>query len=174
MKLNLGCSTDVKGEGFVNVDKHPGPGVDVVADLSLRWPWEDNSIDVIYAKDVFEHIDNAEFPGNKGKIWVLNEAHRVLKHRGWLEFFVPCVMLSDGRVNPGAFCDPTHVSFWTEDDRYYFCTEWNDPITGERGRLGPAYGVTALFDLDHWTARDYGEGRERRSKLHALLSAVKR
>jgi len=102
----------------------------------------------------------------------MNEAWRVLKPGGILDLAVPCVALADGSVNPGAFADPTHVSFWTLDDRYYFCEPWNNPA-GERGRLGPAYGITALFRQKHWGLHEYGSDKERRSKVHAILEAVK-
>jgi SAM-dependent methyltransferase len=160
LKLNLGCSDDHK-PGHVNVDI--APPADVIADLRDRWPWDDSVVDAIYAHDVFEH---------QGKIHPMNEAWRVLKPGGVLDLAVPCVMLSDGRINPGAFADPTHCSFWTLDDRYYFCEEWNNP-RDERGRLGPAYGIKAVFRIHVWKLIEYGEGAERRSKIVAILEAVK-
>lgn len=171
MKLNLGCSDDLK-PGFVNVDRFPP--ADLIVDLNRPWPWEISSIERILAHDVFEHLEWSEagFAGNRGKIFAMNMAWQVLKPGGLLDLAVPCVQLSDGSVNPGAFADPTHVSFWTEDDRYYFCEPWNTP-TGERGRLGPAYGIYALFRPIRWEVQDYGEGKERRSKIFALLEAVK-
>ena len=175
LKLNLGCSDDHKLD-YVNVDC--APPADQVVDLVERWPWTESSVDEIYAKDVFEHIEGRRnfhtpyYRGNRGKIWVMNESHRVLKPGGILEFLVPAVHLKDGRVNLGAFTDPTHVSFWTQDDKYYFCTEWNNP-QGERGRLSDAYGITALFDIKLWELQEYGASHERRSKLHGVLIAVK-
>jgi predicted SAM-dependent methyltransferase len=161
VKLNLGCNDDHKA-GYVNVDC--APPADQIADLAKAWPWEDSSVEEIVASDVFEHLES--------KICTMNEAWRVLKPRGVLILAVPCVMLSDGRVNPGAFADPTHRSFWTMDDRYYFCEEWNNP-RGERGRLGPAYGIQALFREVKWELKEYGTGAERRSKVMAILEAVK-
>lgn len=160
MQLNLGCSDDHKA-GYLNVDQ--APPADVVTDLREAWPWPDSSVSVIIAHDVFEHLP---------KIHAMNEAHRVLKAGCILDLAVPCVMLADGRVNPGAFADPTHVAFWTMDDRYYYCVEWNNP-QGERGRLGPAYGITALFKLRKWQLVEYGDGCDRRSKIFARLEAVK-
>lgn len=199
MKLNLGCSDDFKS-GYLNVDSYPDPkytyGVTnlsvqyLQADLNQPWPWEDSSIDEIYAHDVFEHLRCGFDPECAPKIWVMNEAHRVLKPGGLLDMTVPCVMLSDGRVNPGAFADPTHVSYWTWDDAFYFGEQFNTPEF-ERGRLGPAYGITALFRFppfvrhpkDGWGCRyrhtlgwnliETGSGQERRSKIVARLGAVK-
>jgi predicted SAM-dependent methyltransferase len=173
LRLNLGCSDDLKA-GYANVDQ--AAPADQIVNLTYAWPWEDSVVDEIYAKDVFEHIEGEFFAdkyrGNRGKIWVMNESHRVLKPGGILEFLVPAVHLKDGRVNLGAFTDPMHVSFWTQDDKYYFCTEWNNQ-QGERGRLGDAYGITALFDIEFWQLEEYGAPHERRSKLHARLRAVK-
>lgn len=169
MKLHLGCSDDFR-PGFINVDQ--SEPADQIVDLCEPWPWGDGIVDYILAHDVAEHIDNLRYRGNKGKIWFLNEAHRVLKAGGTLDIWVPTVSLSDGTINPGAFADPTHVSFWTNDDKYYFCEEWNN-LQGERGRLGPAYGITALFKIRSWQVSDYGNPGERRSKLRAMLEAVK-
>jgi len=161
MRLNLGCSDDLRS-GFVNVDI--APPADVLTDLNQPWPWEDSTIESIIANDVLEHLHS--------KIWAMNEAHRVLQPGGAITFMVPCVHLLDGRVNPGAFCDPTHHSFWTLDDQYYWATKWNNP-QGERGRLGPAYGITGLFEIERWELFDYGSGNERRSKLIGKWVAVK-
>ena len=99
------------------------------------------------------------------------EAGAVLRPGGKLDLAVPAVALADGRVNPGAFADPTHVSWWSLDTRYYFGEEWNHP-RGERGRLGPAYGIAALF-RGEWRMIEYGAGPEKRSKILAILEAVK-
>ena len=161
MRLNLGACDDERA-GYLSVDI--APPADVVCDLRERWPWGDSTVEAIYAHDVFEHLPS--------KIHSMNEAWRVMKPGALLDLAVPCVYLSDGRINPGAFCDPTHVSFWTLDERYYFCEEWNHKF-GERGRLGPRYGITALFRPLKWELMEYGIGAERRSKVAAILEAVK-
>lgn len=160
LKLNLGCSDDHR-PGYLNVDQ--AQPADFLCDLGAAWPWPDSSVDEIYAHDVFEHLP---------KIHTMNEAWRVLRPGGILDLVVPCVMLASGCVNPGAFADPTHVSFWTADDRYYFCERWNNP-EGERGRLGPSYGIRALFRDLRWELAEYGLPAERRSKIVAWLEAVK-
>ncbi len=160
-------------------------------DLNFPWPWADSSADAILANDVFEHILDCQHVPDMacawckswnpsepirsfyGQIHCLNEAWRVLKPGGVLDFKVPSFCLADGKsFNPGAVCDPTHRTFWHEDFRYYFCEEWNHP-RGERGRLGPGMGIVALFRPHTVRTIDYGEGREKRSKLVAVLEAIK-
>ena len=55
VKLHLGCNQHPK-PGYLNVDIEKFPGVDVVADLEKRWPWEDGSVDEIYTADLPEHL----------------------------------------------------------------------------------------------------------------------
>lgn len=123
MRINLGCS-DRHLPGYVNVDiVQPA---DVIADLSSRWPWEDDSIDEIVAHDIIEHLPY--------KISTMNEAWRVLKPGGLFDVLVPT---TDGR---GAWQDPDHRSFWNRNSFFYY--------TGgdaHRERFGKAYGIVARF-----------------------------
>ena len=97
LALDLGSAHNKPGEQWHGVDMEEGPGVDTVADLSERWPFEDNSVGVIRAVDFVEHM-----PAGK-EIHFFNEAWRVLAHGGMLLIEVPS---TDGR---GAFQDPTHT-----------------------------------------------------------------
>ncbi len=128
--LNLGCS-DAHSKGWTNVDLcEPA---DVIADLSEPWPWGTSSVVAIRAWDIAEHLPS--------KLHTMNEAHRVLVPGGILDLRVPT---TDGR---GAFQDPTHRSFWTPNDRFYFCEEF-----AEWRRFRKSYGITAHFrvkDMDN-------------------------
>jgi len=156
-----------------------------------KWPWKDSSVDEIVAHDVFEHIQNEDYKGSAGIIYCLNEAHRILKPGGILDLKVPCIDFDEGgrmRGSMGVFCDPTHCQVWTADTRYYFEDYWNNP-RGERGRLGPGMGITAVFktvggesfglkNVDgkiepNWTPVYYAKGHPERSKLILKLKAVK-
>jgi SAM-dependent methyltransferase len=125
MKLNLG-SADRFLPGYTNVDLYQYGNVDVVTDLSQRWPWEDSVADEILAHDIIEHLPD--------KIHTMNEAHRVLRRGGLFDIVVPT---TDGR---GAFQDPTHVSFWNRNSFFYFCLG-----VPEFERFAVAYGITAKF-----------------------------
>jgi SAM-dependent methyltransferase len=93
--LNLGCGTDIRA-GYVNLDRAPLPGVDVVHDLDkLPLPLADASFDHVEAKDVFEHV--AYIP-------LLREVHRILKPNGTLTIQVPHFSSASNYI------DPTHQS----------------------------------------------------------------
>jgi SAM-dependent methyltransferase len=149
VKLNLGCS-DAHLSGFLNVDRCAP--ADVIADLAEnRWPWETSSVAEIKAWDIFEHLPS--------KMISMNEAHRILKPGGVLDLVVPT---TDGR---GAFQDPTHQTFWTPNDLFYFSSfyaEWR--------RFHVAYGITANFELKMSEHKEYPD---KVWKLRALLKAVK-
>ncbi len=132
MKLNLGCS-DALEPGFTNVDcvspdlDDWSSGLDFeLVNLALDWPWLDSSVEHIRAFDVIEHLPD--------KIHTMNEAWRVLKPGGTFEIAVPT---TDG---PGAWQDPTHVSFWNRNSFMYF--ENGNP---HLVRFGKAYGIKCAF-----------------------------
>lgn len=124
MKLNLGCC-DAHVRDFVNVDRVPPAGQ--IVDLARApWPWEDSSVEAIRAHDIIEHLPD--------KIQTMNEIWRVLKPGGRADIVVPTI---DG---PGAWQDPTHVSFWHRNSFFYFTAG-----DAHRERFGDAYGVKARF-----------------------------
>lgn len=102
MKIDLGGGFG-KPEGYISLDLHNG---DVKTDLNEHWPLEDNSVGIIRAYDIIEHL--------KDKQHVMSEAWRVLIDGGWFLIQVPS---TDGR---GAFQDPTHVSYWNENCFWYW------------------------------------------------------
>ncbi len=74
-RLNLGSGTDYV-EGWTNVDISDSSKVDINADLTKKFPFEDNSASEIKASDILEHftkLDGENF---------LRECHRVLKNDG--------------------------------------------------------------------------------------------
>lgn len=99
MKLYLGAGKDRK-EGFTHVDSHSFEGIDVVTDLRYRFPFQDNSVDVVYSQDFMEHLPT------ESKIHVINEIWRVLKPGGIMEHFIP----NAGSRND--FGSPSHLSHW--------------------------------------------------------------
>lgn len=102
LALDLGGRFNAK-PGFKSVDLKDA---DIIADLNETWPWADNSVGVIIANDIFEHLPD--------KLHVIKEAYRVLAPGGYLLCMVPS---TDGR---GAFQDPTHVAYYNENSFYYY------------------------------------------------------
>lgn len=147
-KLNLGCC-DRLLPGYVNVDSYGGPGVQV-ADLREPWPWPDGTVEAILAHDIIEHLPD--------KIHTMNEIYRVLGPGGRAEIAVPT---TDG---PGAFQDPTHVSFWNRRSFLYY--EDGNPY---RERFAERYGVLARFRIAAERTEPTADG----PRLTILLEAVK-
>jgi SAM-dependent methyltransferase len=79
MLLNLGCGKNIRRD-CVNIDIILP--ADKIVDLStFPWPWEDNSIDGIFASHIMEHFSDQEK--------FLNECHRILKSGGILRLNLP-------------------------------------------------------------------------------------
>lgn len=95
-----------KQPGYLGLDRHDQPGVDIVADVTQGIPLADSSVGVVRAVDFLEHIPD--------QVAVFNELYRVLAHGGLLLSMTPS---TDGR---GAFQDPTHVAFYNENSFWYF------------------------------------------------------
>lgn len=96
MKLFLGCgqNSDWHDKGYKNVDIVEYPHVDYCIDVGKKLPFNDNSIDEIYAESVFEHIGHmlprftTDAPNMKNSKWVLADWRRTLKPGGKL--FIKC------------------------------------------------------------------------------------
>lgn len=125
-KLNIGCGHDTKA-GWINHDVVDLPGVDIVHDLNaFPWPWDDESMDEIYMKDVLEHLPNT--------IVAMEELWRIAKKDARIYIAVPYWNCYE------AITDPTHVSFFNE-----FTFEFFDPRC-RRCKNRPYYS-TARFHI---------------------------
>jgi len=90
--------------GYLAIDLRKD--ADIVHDLNDGIPLPENSVGVLNASHIIEHLHD------KNKI--MSEIHRVLAPGGWAFIEVPS---TDGR---GAFQDPTHVSYWNENSFLYY------------------------------------------------------
>lgn len=133
--LDLGGRLD-SWDGFKTVDLIDA---DIISDLNEKWPFEDNSVGIIRASHIFEHLKNP--------IHTMNEAYRVLAPGGWLFIEVPS---TDGR---GAFQDPSHVSFWNENSLWYYTNkDYARYIPDYKGRFQNSRTVTYFptdFEKEH-------------------------
>ncbi len=123
IRVDLGCGVN-KPEGFIGVDRRDLPGVDVVHDLSLGIPFDDDSVEALRGRDFFEHMPDT--------IAIFNECWRVLKPGGELALEVPRFPHVD------AVKDPTHVSF--------FAVETFTEYLAGPDRLEAEYGMK-LWDI---------------------------
>jgi glycosyltransferase involved in cell wall biosynthesis len=109
---------DANDKGLLVVDLgggiNPRPGcktidledADIIADLNEGIPLPDNSVGVLNASHLLEHL--------KDPLKCMQEIHRVLADGGWAFIEVPS---TDGR---GAWQDPTHISYWNENSFWYY------------------------------------------------------
>jgi SAM-dependent methyltransferase len=104
--LNLGCGTDIRTT-FINLDRSPLAGVDVVHDLAqLPLPFPAGRFNRIVCQDVLEHVDIVP---------TIRELHRILAPGGILEIRVPHFTCAN------AYGDPTHLRAFSVETFNFFC-----------------------------------------------------
>ncbi|MGH2684888.1 MAG: class I SAM-dependent methyltransferase, partial [Actinomycetota bacterium] len=81
-RLHWGCGRSPV-EGWINSDRNPGRGVDIVRDIREGLPLEDGSIDYISTQHALQEVT---FPD---LVPVLGELRRVLRPDGVLRLGVP-------------------------------------------------------------------------------------
>lgn len=101
--VELGGGINPRAGCDINIDMEDG---NLKHDLNEGIPLPDNSVGVIYASHILEHLYD--------KHKIMKEIHRVLADGGWAFIQVPS---TDGR---GAFQDPTHVSYWNQNCFWYY------------------------------------------------------
>lgn len=146
--VDLGGATG-KPAGYLGVDLHDA---DIIHDLREGLPFRDNTVGVVRAYDILEHLSDS--------VHIMNEIYRVLTPGGWLMASIPS---TDGR---GAFQDPTHVSHWNENSFWYY----TDP---KLQRYVPA--IKARFQVSRaltWYPSDWHK-QHNISYVDAQLIAVK-
>ena len=115
IKLDVGCGKN-KQPGHIGVDQYQMDGVDIVADLTKKWPWKDNTITEIYCSHFLEHLTNNE--GKYERIHFFNEMCRVLKPDGKVNLIFP------HWCSNRYYGDPTHREPFSEMGFYYLGKDW--------------------------------------------------
>ena len=82
VNLHLGCGY-VNHPSFINIDALPAPHIHYLRSIDNLSPFQDNTIDLVYASHCLEHFPYREVPK------VLSEWYRVLKPGGILRISVP-------------------------------------------------------------------------------------
>jgi SAM-dependent methyltransferase len=108
-RLHLGCGRTIL-QGWINLDRSPAPGVDVVADLDAcadkPLPLETDSLDEILGRHVIEHIRHT--------LPLMQELHRIAKPGARAVFDLPYGSTDDAHE------DPTHVRQYFINSFGYF------------------------------------------------------
>jgi SAM-dependent methyltransferase len=129
LRLNLGCGKHPM-EGWVNVDQHLAPGVDLVANLDgptltlphlterdyfgARSHMRSNSVDEVYGSHVIEHIANV--------LPLMGELWRVCKPDARATFACPYGSSDDAWENP-THVRPMFVGSWSVFGQPYWWRE---------------------------------------------------
>src|SRR5437762_3457306 len=109
MKVNFGCGKH-QMEGFIGVDRVKMDTVDVVHDMNVfPYPFRDDSVEEVHLFNILEHLPDT--------IRVIEEIWRICRGGAILKIGVPYYN------SPGAFDDPTHVRFFTENTFNYFTAD---------------------------------------------------
>ncbi len=109
MNIEIGGGT-LAPPGWTNLDPVHGTDGWRYRAQDTPWPAADGSVNAIVASHVMEHI-----PAGDPRIFVMNQAHRVLRPGGVFTIRVPNCLSGTWH----AFADPTHVSFWCIESFHY-------------------------------------------------------
>jgi SAM-dependent methyltransferase len=118
--VDLGCGPN-KTAGALGFDRLAQPGVNVVCDMERPLPIRTGSVDGIHMSHIIEHV--------RELIPFMEEVYRVCRAGAEVRVVAPYY------TSRGAFRDPTHVRFITEDTFQYF-----EPPTD--------YGVKTNFRIE--------------------------
>jgi SAM-dependent methyltransferase len=124
VQIDLGCGHS-KAPGHIGLDQVPSAAVDIVCDLEQGIPLPSNCVDRVHANHLLEHIQHLDV--------LMREIYRVCRAGAAVAVRVPYY------TSIGAFKDPTHKRFFTEETFLYF------------GPLGSR-------NCARWTRFDYGFG----------------
>lgn len=105
--IDLGCGDTRQYADAVGVDRRPGQGVHVIADVSLPLPLRTGGADAVFAVHVLEHLID----------WLptVAEVRRCLRPGGVLH------VMSPHWGHPNAVADPTHVRYFDTQTFKYLC-----------------------------------------------------
>ena len=137
MKLNIGSGFK-RFDGFLNVDDDFGVYPDFVIcldDVNIKLPFEDNSVDEVYAHHILEHIGTGFIP-------LMIELYRVCSHGAIIDIRVP------HHFHEIFINDPTHVRPITVEGMRLFSKKYMDESIKSMGSSnGMAYKYHVDFEI---------------------------
>lgn len=108
IKLDISAGTPC--EGFYSIYPKPLDAADAAIFLEGKWNVPDESVTLLMAGHIVEHIN----PANKGFIKFMDKAWKTLKIGGQMMISTPYA------TSTGYFADPTHVNPCNAQTWYYF------------------------------------------------------
>ena len=148
MKIIIG-SGGTKLDGFVTCDYDPLAEPDYVFNLETdKFPFEDNSVEVVVAHHVFEHL-------GEGYFHCLKELYRVCKHGATIDVRVPHYR------HDYFFDDPTHRRPITVGGLLLFSKKHNK-LCKEQGAASSRLGdwLDVDFEIADWQPTPAAQYRE--------------
>lgn len=115
VRLDLGTGKGKnKPEGFLGVDIIPGAGV-MVVDLRKKWPWKDNSVDLVNANYLVPFLAPHE------RVHFVNELHRVLKQGAKATIITPYWAACKGFGDVSTYWPPVSEAWYARLNK-----QWRD------------------------------------------------
>ncbi len=147
--LNLASGVKRVRADAVNVDSHPFPGVQLVADAA-RLPFQDGAADAVVCESLLEHAQDADA--------VVREMARVAKQGGLVYVLTPFLL--------GYHSSPHDYRRWTLDGLRDLLKKDFDEVES-----GVAFGPTVAFNhlLASWLALPLSLGS---AKLYQFIAAA--
>lgn len=145
IKIDIGCGRKKK-EDFIGIDKYDFTGFYrkgefICADVTKDLPFDDESIDGIFADQLIEHIPKDKF------IPFMNECWRILKSDAEFEIIFPPAIDCSGNSNRDFFTDPTHVNSLLEGSFYVFVEKFRKATLEEYNMDYSSYGIKTNFEF---------------------------
>ena len=116
--LNLGSGNDKSIKGAITIDLNINTIPHIVNDLNkIPWPFKDNTFEIIYCKDVIEHLEDI--------VKTLEEIHRIAKNGAKIYITIPHFSCYN------SYSDPTHLhhlgllflDYFTGNNKWDFYTK---------------------------------------------------
>ncbi|MEI7028202.1 glycosyltransferase [Paenibacillus sp. y28] len=133
LKIDLGCGAR-KQPGYIGIDHHALPGVDIVCDLNGTIPLDDDTVDYVIASHSLEHIDHV--------FNTMKELYRICRHKAIVCIVAPYYNTSLNLANP------YHKQAFNEHTPRFF-TKVNSTLVPYEDYEFPHAVVWGLGESDH-------------------------
>lgn len=113
VNVDLGCGKR-KQEGFFGIDRFPMPEVDMLADIDLGIPLQDDSVDMLFSSHFLEHARDLMF--------TMREIYRVCKHGAQVCIIAP---YNEQKLN---IANPYHITIFNEHTPRFWTDHTETPV----------------------------------------------